>query len=61
LTKNNNRFYYKPSKFIRRGLVKMLLGVHEINEQIDTALVQPHWTSYLSRRTYRNTDEPQMQ
>jgi hypothetical protein len=39
----------------------MLLGVHEINEQIDTALVQTHWTSYLSRRTYGNTAEPQMQ
>jgi hypothetical protein len=28
----------------------MLLGIHEIDEQINTALVQLHWTSYLPPR-----------
>jgi hypothetical protein len=42
LPENNDRLANKAAKLVRRSSVKMLLGVHEIDEQIDASLVQSH-------------------
>jgi hypothetical protein len=42
LTENDNGLSNEPVKLLGGSFVEMLLRVHEINEQIDAALVQSH-------------------
>lgn len=42
LTENNHRLADKLAKFVTGDVVEMIFGVHQVNKQIDTALMPTH-------------------